>query len=209
MANIPNTEYITVKRDENGQVGIFVGGKPATHYRGETIRYSNAVRESFADIQRLNKNVAELHVLSSETRGEYVEPGNPSGKHGPNTWCRVKFENGNLGAWVFSGTIGSTAGYAYGCAYAGAYFVRAHASFRSAVFDLGDKQKPQESKYNGVKMYKKVEDYPIKNTVVLSDKNGNYHVAFDSKIGREEFSGTRAEVLEQMTLRVKRLLNIR
>ena len=58
-------------------------------------------------------------------------------------------------------------------------------------------------------MYKKVEDYPIKNTVVLSDKNGNYHVAFDSKIGREEFSGTRAEVLEQMTLRVKRLLNVR
>lgn len=58
-------------------------------------------------------------------------------------------------------------------------------------------------------MYKKVEDYPIKNTVVLSDKNGNYHVAFDSKIGREEFSGTRAEVLQQMTLRVKRLLNVR
>ncbi len=58
-------------------------------------------------------------------------------------------------------------------------------------------------------MYKKVEDYPIKNTVVLSDKNGNYYVAFDSKIGHEEFSGTRAEVLQQMTLRVKRLLNVR
>lgn len=58
-------------------------------------------------------------------------------------------------------------------------------------------------------MYKKVEDYPIKNTVVLSDKNGNYHVAFDSKNGREEFSGTRAEVLQQMTLRVKRIFHIR
>lgn len=58
-------------------------------------------------------------------------------------------------------------------------------------------------------MYKKTENYPIQNTVVLSDKNGNYHVAFDSKIGHEEFSGTRADVLKQMTLRVKRLLNVR
>ncbi len=58
-------------------------------------------------------------------------------------------------------------------------------------------------------MYKKTENYPIQNPIVLCDKNGNYHVAFDSKIGREEFSGTRAEVLQQMTLRVKRLLNIR
>ena len=58
-------------------------------------------------------------------------------------------------------------------------------------------------------MYKKVEDYPIKNTVVLSDKNGNYHVAFDSKIGHEEFFGTRAEVLKQVVHRVKRILHVR
>ncbi|MBQ7244892.1 MAG: hypothetical protein IJS34_00785 [Alphaproteobacteria bacterium] len=58
-------------------------------------------------------------------------------------------------------------------------------------------------------MYKKVEDYPIKNIVVLSDKNGNYHVAFDSKIGHEEFSGTRADVLEKLRLRVKRILHVR
>lgn len=58
-------------------------------------------------------------------------------------------------------------------------------------------------------MYKKVENYPIQNTVVLCDKNGNYHVAFDSKIGREEFSGTRAEVLEKLRLRVKRILHVR
>lgn len=58
-------------------------------------------------------------------------------------------------------------------------------------------------------MYKKVENYPIQNPIVLCDKNGNYYVAFDSKIGHEEFSGTRAEVLQQMTLRVKRLLNVR
>ncbi len=58
-------------------------------------------------------------------------------------------------------------------------------------------------------MYKKTENYPIQNPIVLCDKNGKYHVAFDSRAGHEEFSGTRAEVLEQMTLRVKRLLNVR
>lgn len=58
-------------------------------------------------------------------------------------------------------------------------------------------------------MYKKTENYPIQNTVVLCDKNGNYYVAFDSRAGHEEFSGTRAEVLQQMTRRVKRLLHVR
>lgn len=58
-------------------------------------------------------------------------------------------------------------------------------------------------------MYKKTENYPIQNTIVLCDKNGMYHVAFDSRAGREEFSGTRAEVLQQMTRRVKRLLHVR
>lgn len=58
-------------------------------------------------------------------------------------------------------------------------------------------------------MYKDVKDYPIKNPIVLRDKNGNYHVAFDTKFGHEEFSGTRAEVLEKMTLRVKRIFHVR
>lgn len=136
MADIPNTEYITVKAN-----GIFVGGKPATTYRGKTICYSNDVRESFADIQILNETVAELHVLSSETRGEYAEPGNPSGKHGLNAWCRVKFENGNLGAWVFADTYSSAAVCARYCAYLCAFGVCRNSAFRAAVFGLAnDKQ---------------------------------------------------------------------
>lgn len=129
MENIPNTEYITVNAN-----GIFVGGKRVIAYRGESIHWLLGVQEEFAGIQRLNKNVAELHVLSSETCGESAKPGNPSGKHGPNAWCRVKFENGNLGAWVFLRTYDSVAGCAYGCAYACAHNVRNNASFRSAVF---------------------------------------------------------------------------
>ena len=58
-------------------------------------------------------------------------------------------------------------------------------------------------------MYKKVENYPIQNTIVLCDKDGNYHVAFDTRAGHEEFSGTRADVLVQMTRRVKRILHVR
>ena len=58
-------------------------------------------------------------------------------------------------------------------------------------------------------MYKDVKDYPIQNTIVLCDKNGNYHVAFDTRAGHEEFSGTRADVLVQMTRRVKRILHVR
>ena len=92
MANIPNTEYITINKD-----GVFVGEKPATKYRGEDICWLLGLQKKFADIQRLNKNVAELHVLSSETCGESAKPGNPSGKHGLNAWCRVKFENGCVG----------------------------------------------------------------------------------------------------------------
>ena len=144
MTDIPNTEYITINKD-----GIFVGGKPATTYRGEPIRYSNGVRESFADIQRLNKNVAELHVLSSETFGEYAKVGNPSGKHGPNAWCRVKFENGNLGAWVFGYTHGSAADCADDCAYCCAFYVH-YADFRSAVFDAVDKEKTSQKPINPV-----------------------------------------------------------
>ncbi len=186
MTDIPNTEYITVNKD-----GIFVGGKPATTYRGEEIRYSNVVRKSFADIQRLNKNVAELHVSSSETFGEYAEPGNPSGIHGRNAWCRVKFNDGYVASWVFRYTYSSVARCALNCAYDCAHDIRELAPFRLAVLSANDKQNSQPKQ--------------IQNPIVLCDKNGIYHV----KIGHEEFSGTRTEVLKQMTLRIKSFLKVR
>ncbi len=145
MTDIPNTEYITINKD-----GIFVGGKPATTYCGEKILFSNGVREAFADIQRLNKNVAELHVLSSETFGEYAKVGNPSGNHGRTAWCRVKFENGNLGAWVCLEAHGSAADCANVCANFCARHVRLRASFRSAVFDAVDKEKTPQKPINPV-----------------------------------------------------------
>ena len=138
MVNIPNTKYITVKRDENGAVDVFVGGKPATTYRGEEIYGIKDVEQYFSDIQKENSDVAELHVLSSKTCGEYSEVGNPSFERGPNAWCRVKNNDGKLGGWVFFNASTSAANCAAGCAYVCASSVRAYAAFRRAVFGAVD-----------------------------------------------------------------------
>ena len=163
MANIPNTEYITVKRDENGQVGIFVGGKPATTYRGVKINDINYVKNTFAWIQKHYQNITELHVLSSETSGYFATVGNPSPEHGRYAWCRVKNNDGKLGGWVFAHAYTSAADCAYICAISCAYTVRANAAFRRAVlvtaFDNGQNGKNAQSddlgcidwsKYQGV-----------------------------------------------------------
>ena len=133
MADIPNTEYITVKRDENGAVDVFVGGKPATDYRGVKIYEINYVKNTFAEIQELNPNITELHVLSSKTSGGYAMVGNPSPEHGRYTWCRVKNNDGKLGGWVFALARTSAWDCAYRCADRCAYYVRADAAFRRAV----------------------------------------------------------------------------
>ena len=133
MADIPDTEYITVKRDKNGAVGIFVGGKPATHYRGVNIYDINYVKDTFADMQKENPNIMEWHVMSSETRGKFPKVGNPSSEHGRYIWCRVKNNDGQFGGWVFAYASAGAADFARYCAETCAYYVRASAAFRRAV----------------------------------------------------------------------------
>ena len=128
MADIPDTEYITVKRDENGALDVFVGGKPATTYRGVKIYNINYVKNTFAVIP----NITELHVLSSGTSGGYGMVGNPSPEHGSNAWCRVKNNDGKLGGWVFYDAYTSAANCARYFAYDCANRVRADAAFRRA-----------------------------------------------------------------------------
>ncbi len=135
MANIPNTEYITVNKD-----GIFVGGKPATTYRGEKIWNIDFVKRVFAWMQELNPEIEEFHIGAFATRGEHAKPGNPDGLFGPNAWCRVKFKNGNLGAWVFHYTFGSAAYCARNCANDCANCARGGTSFRSAVFGAANEK---------------------------------------------------------------------
>ncbi len=146
MLVMPDAEYITVKRDENGQVGIFVGGKPATHYRGVKINDINYVKDAFAGIQKQNPNITELHGLSSETSAMV---GNPSPEHGRYAWCRVKNNDGKLGGWVFAYAYASAADCAYDCAYICAFNVLAYATFRRAVlvtaFDNGQNGKNAQS----------------------------------------------------------------
>ena len=133
MVDIPNTEYITVKRDKNGQVGIFVGGKPATTYRGEEIYEADYVKDVFACMQKQNPEIEEFHIGAFETRGEYAKPGNPDGVFGPNAWCRVKYKNGDVGPWVFVNDCGSAANCAGRCVFLCASSIRESASFRAAL----------------------------------------------------------------------------
>ena len=127
MIDIPNTEYITINKD-----GVFVGGEPATTYRGVKIYNINYVKNTFAVIQERNPNITELHVLSSETSGGYGMVGNPSPEHGSNAWCRVKMKGGTVGGWVFYDAYTSAANCARYFAYDCANRVRADAAFRRA-----------------------------------------------------------------------------
>ena len=140
MADIPNTGYITVKRDENGGVDVFVGGKPATTYRGVEIYGTNfVIKDAFARIQKYDPNVTELHVLSSETSG-FAKVGNPSPEHGRYAWCRVK-NNYELGGWVFAYEFSSASYCAYDCTARCALLAWGVAALRHAVlvtaFDNG------------------------------------------------------------------------
>ena len=134
MTEIPNDRYITVKRDEKGEIVVLVGDKPATTYHGEKIWNIEFVKETFAWMQEQNPEIEEFHIGAFATRGKYAEVGNPSGEFGPNLWCRVKKKGSSSASWVFSNPYGSAAYCAYDCASYCAYGVRRNAAFRSAVF---------------------------------------------------------------------------
>ncbi len=129
-----NTDYITIN-----ETGVFVGGKPATTYRGvniynipNTIKYFQESKQKIKDERGLD--LLELHVLSSKTPGNYAEPGNPSPKHGRYAWCRAKLSDGTELPWVFNHDFVNADGCAFGCASDCAAYVAATPEFRGAVF---------------------------------------------------------------------------
>ncbi len=95
MQNIKNTDYITINKD-----GMFIEGKPTTHYLGEKMLFQPDALDLFKQIQQLNNGIQELQVLSSETMGERAEIGNPSEIKGKYSWCRIKLTDGTVGKWV-------------------------------------------------------------------------------------------------------------
>ena len=135
MTDIPNTEYITMNAN-----GVFVGGKPATHYRGKEIHWTNDILKCFKDIQNTNPKFTELHVLTSTTYPShfYSKPnhcvGTPSSEHGTTIWCRLKFDNGKKTMWVFMDWFTCLHGVAENCAYDCIHSLLQCSGFRSAVF---------------------------------------------------------------------------
>ena len=123
MPYIPNTEYISITKD-----GLFVGGKPATHYRGQPIKLTEEIQYYFILAQQSNPNTKELHVGAFDTVGEFAIPGIPSGKDGINIWARRKTDNGRLGDWVFNDVTPVTL-----CAFRCIYDLYLYNKFRSAV----------------------------------------------------------------------------
>ncbi len=130
-----NADYITI--NENG---VFVGGKPATKYRGVniynipyTVKYFQTAKQKIK--QERGLDLLELHALSSETDGgEYATPGHPSPKHGRYAWCRAKLSDGTELPWVFSFGDDAADFCAYYCAFRCANCVAANPGFRGAVF---------------------------------------------------------------------------
>ena len=142
MSDIPNTEYITVN-----EYGVSVGGKPATIYRGQEIFSPDYVKKVFVWMQTQNSEITEFNVMSSVTHGEWAKPGMPSSRCGSNAWCRVKYRDGSVSAWVFNYTYTTAAVCAGDCVGDCIYDVRDNAGFRAAVFNKGmENQKKQDSK---------------------------------------------------------------
>jgi len=146
MAEIKDTDYITVKRDYKGQVGVFVGGNPATKYRGQEIYDIDYVKHVFELMQAQHPNIAEFQIMASITSGEYARTGNPlPGKddhdeNAKNIWCRIVWNDSSAAPWVFGRTSSSVGICAALCARYCAGSVRGNASFRSAVLGFVAKQ---------------------------------------------------------------------
>lgn len=95
MSDIPNTEYITVKAD-----GIFVGGKPVTHYRGVEIGYREHINKNFQNIRKQYPNIQEMRFLTSKTGGVYLSNGKPVVENGSNGWACAMFNDGYVSPWT-------------------------------------------------------------------------------------------------------------
>lgn len=118
MPYFPNTEYITINKD-----GIFVGGKPATHYLGYEINSPEYIKATFKEIQNKYSSLQEIHILSSSTSGyrppirkEGIGTGcyvasslRPSIQHGNGLWCRIKLNDGTEGIWAYIDWYGTLA----------------------------------------------------------------------------------------------------
>jgi len=101
-------DYITIN-----EKGVFVGGQPATRYRGENIAELDRIQSSgFRRLkkyakEKYNRDVSALHCLSSESRDGFAYQCPPSPNPGNNKWYRLEFADGSLSLWQCGGAIKS------------------------------------------------------------------------------------------------------
>ncbi len=100
MYKISDKDYITVNKN-----GIFVGGKPATTYRGEEILFPKDIQNFFNDIQEESMLISDVHVLLSKTSGKSNQVGKPVGDKGNYLWSRVVLNGVPEGDFVCSNSF--------------------------------------------------------------------------------------------------------
>ncbi len=136
IADIPNTEYVTIKEDD-----VYVGSEPATQYNGEDIyrpylcvAYFKEARDVIRE--EYGYKFLELHCLQSSTKGEYAKTGNPiPDKNGAYVWIRALYKNKEGKAvsslWAF---VNSYSYCASNCTYYCADYVLSNADLRGGLF---------------------------------------------------------------------------
>ena len=138
MSNVSRSYecYIVIK-----SIGIFYGGRPASLiWQGGYISMPKGLKKfilqtkrDFRKIQEISPDVQELHFVESKTKGIRFKPGNPVPGYNY-VWCRVKFNNGKIGRWIFCGKNDSV--YACGRYIKPGDYIKHfiyNTSFRSAV----------------------------------------------------------------------------
>ena len=143
MTHIIHENYITVKRSLYGEIGIFIGNKPAIMYHGEKIEFINDIKLFFDEIQESNSEVIELHIGAFDTDGNYGEIGKPSGNFGSNMWCRVKVagKDASPNSWVFCCKCKSVGNGIKSCVYECVELVCRNAYFQTKVVSAANTAK--------------------------------------------------------------------
>ena len=136
IADIPNTEYVTIKEDD-----VYVGSEPATKYNGEDIyrpyvcvAYFKEARDVIRE--KYGYELLELHCLQSSTKGEWAKTGNPiPDKNGTYAWVRALYKNkeGKVvsSLWAFHNSDSNCASY---CTNYCASNVHYNADLRGGLF---------------------------------------------------------------------------
>ena len=99
-------DYITIN-----DKGVFVGGQPATHYRGVEIAELDRIKKfGFRTLkkyakEKYDRDVSALHCMSSETQNAIGYQWPPSPNPGNNKWYRLEFSDGSLSLWQGFGAV--------------------------------------------------------------------------------------------------------